>query len=371
MENKDNSLIRFFKPMSQYNVIGVMSGTSLDGIDVCYSSFTYNQEKKQWDYEIHQAHTFKLEETIKHRLQSIVNGSAIDLSILNNDYGNLIGKCINTFINDYSIKRTEVDFIASHGHTIFHQPEINLTLQIGNGANITTRTKIPVICDFRTNDIALNGQGAPLVPIGDKFLFSEFDYCINLGGIGNISKYKGNDIIAYDMCPANMVLNHLAQQINLEYDMNGDISRKGEINQSLLNELNQINYYQQQPPKSLGYEWVSDHIYPILSNRSVNTEDKLRTFTEHIAIQIGKILSEKNTRTLITGGGAHNNFLMERIRFHAISDIVKPNDQTIDYKEALIFGFLGVLRWRKEINTLKSVTGSSADNVGGSVYFHQ
>lgn len=349
--------------MNTYNVIGVMSGTSLDGLDICYCSFSISKNK-QWSYNINAASTINISDKLKTKLIKAINYSGLELSLLDNELGDFIGHSINIFIKKNNIK--SIDFISSHGHTIFHQPQKKLTLQIGNGANISSITKYPVICDFRTSDLALNGNGAPLVPIGDKLLFNEYDYCLNLGGIANIS-YQEEKRIAYDICPANMVLNKLANELGKDYDENGDIAKSGKIDSSLLTKLNNLEYYQTPHPKSLGFEWVEKYIFPILNNYDIPVENKLSTFIEHIALQISNQVTEKST-LLITGGGVFNSFLIERLKKNSNLSIIIPPEEIINFKEALIFGFLGVLRYRNEINTLKSVTGAQFDNIGGCIY---
>lgn len=345
--------------MESYNVIGIMSGTSLDGLDLCYATFTYS---KQWEYTIHKTHTLPYPSGIKVRLKQAMNSNGHELALIHNELGNFIGNAVRHFLKEKRIPAKQVNFIASHGHTIFHQPEKQLTLQIGNGANIAAITKLPVVCDFRSVDLVLNGHGAPLVPIGDHLLFSDYDSCVNLGGIANISYEKGKKRLAYDICPVNLVLNHLANQMDLEYDKGGEIARKGELDKTLLSKLNKLSYYQQPAPKSLGYEWVAAKIFPKLTGNPANL---LHTFTEHAAQQIAKHL---NGKSLFTGGGTYNSYLMERIAHYADQKPRIPDPALIEFKEALIFGFLGVLRWKLEINVLKSVTGSIADHVGGCIY---
>lgn len=346
-----------------YNVIGVMSGTSLDGLDICYCSFSTSKNNK-WTYKINTAATIDISLKLKTKLKNATTSSGLELTLLNNEMGDFIGHSINQFIKKHKIN--SIDFISSHGHTIFHQPEKKLTLQIGNGANISAITQHPVICDFRTSDIALNGNGAPLVPIGDALLFAEYDYCLNLGGIANIS-YQEKERIAFDICPTNMVLNKLAHELEKEYDENGNFAKSGKIDNSLLAEFNNLDYYQKIPPKSLGFEYVEQNIFPILNNYEISIEDKLRTFTEHIAQQISKQL-KKDSTLFITGGGAFNHFLIQRLDEICDVKIIIPCEEIINFKEALIFGFLGVLRYRNEKNTLKSVTGAQFDNIGGCIY---
>ncbi|HEY4787022.1 MAG TPA: anhydro-N-acetylmuramic acid kinase, partial [Bacteroidales bacterium] len=248
-------------------------------------------------------------------------------------------------------------------------PNKGLTLQIGNGANIAAQTGITTICDFRTMDVALGGQGAPLVPIGDKFLFADYEYCLNLGGFANISFENNGKRLAYDICPTNIVINYLVKERNLNFDPDGSIARQGKLNESLLNDMNNLSFYHQNGPKSLGKEWVLKEMFPIINSYNISIEDKLRTYYQHIAIQIKNALSHKpGEKMLITGGGAHNIFLMELFNSLLKTEIQIPVKEVTDYKEALIFAFLGILRFRKECNCLASVTGAKNDNIGGIIY---
>ena len=352
--------------MARYNIIGTMSGTSLDGLDIAYCSFEFLENK--WTYKIIEAQTINFPTKLKDNLKSGIDISGLELMKLHNELGQFIGQSTTAFIRQKNINQTEIDCISSHGHTIFHQPELNLTTQIGNGANISVITKLPVICDFRTADIALGGQGAPLVPIGDKLLFSEYDYCINLGGIANISFTHNSERNAFDVCPVNIVLNKLSQELGLEYDKGGEKAKSGKIDINLLTQLNSLTYYQEQHPKSLGIEWITKKVFPIIKNSKNTIENKLCTFVEHIAIQISKNIKSEKSSALITGGGTYNSYLLERIKVNTTNKIIIPTTTIIDFKEALIFSFLGVLRIRNEINCLKSVTGATKDNIGGCIY---
>jgi anhydro-N-acetylmuramic acid kinase len=352
--------------MSCYNVIGTMSGTSLDGLDIAYCAFEFSEN--QWSFKINAASTINFPNNLKEKLKSAINTSGLDLMKLHNELGKFIGLSINNFISENKIERNEIDCISSHGHTIFHQPGINLTTQIGNGANISAHTYLPVICDFRTTDVALNGQGAPLVPIGDKLLFSEYDYCINLGGIANISYEENDTRIAFDICPANIVLNKLSLELGKPYDKNGDLAKSGKVNSSLLKELNKLEYYKKTPPKSIGIEYIEAEVFPIMDSYKISSEDKLRTFVEHTSIQISNTIKSINKKVLLTGGGTFNSFLAERIQSNTNNNVIITSNQIIDFKEALIFAFLGVLRLRKESNCLQSVTGATQNNIGGCIY---
>ncbi|MDZ7607548.1 MAG: anhydro-N-acetylmuramic acid kinase [Cyclobacteriaceae bacterium] len=264
------------------------------------------------------------------------------------------------------------ELIVSHGHTIFHQPGIGLTLQIGDGYRIMKKTGIKTVCDLRSLDVALGGQGAPFVPIGDKLLFPQYDFCLNLGGFSNISTDIDGRRIAYDICPVNTVLNFLASRVGFDFDKDGEIARSGKPVESLLEILNNLPYYKLTPPKSLGIEWVNSYVLPLLQGHEV--ADLMHTFCRHIAHQIAVSIPSGNTKrsVLVTGGGAKNTFLIEMIKneIGKNAEVVIPDEQTVDFKEAIIFGFLGLLRALGQVNTLKSVTGASADSSGGIIFDH-
>ena len=355
------------KAGAQYNVIGLMSGTSLDGVDIAYCRFTI--ENSEWKYEIVHAETIAYSTVWKKKLLSLEKTNAITFQQTHVDYGFYLGKLTSDFIKEYKFK---VDFISSHGHTIFHQPEKKLTVQIGAGSAIAAKSNLPVVCDFRSLDVALGGQGAPLVPVGDILLFPEYDFCLNLGGFANVSYIHNEDRIAYDICPVNIVMNAVCEKIGKEYDHGGELARKGTVNKQLLQELNQLPFYQfpLNSPKSLGKEWVIKNVNPLLEKYNISETAILRTFCEHVANQISKSLNDKpQGKLLITGGGAYNSFLITLIKKQTAHQLIIPDNNTVKFKEALIFAFLGVLRARNEVNCLKSVTGAKCDNVGGVFYF--
>ena len=345
-------------------IIGLMSGTSLDGLDVALCSF--EEKNGQMQFAIEQAYTYDYSKDWKIRLQSAVSLSGEELTNLDADYGYYLADCVLDFIQKFDCQ--EVDYIASHGHTVFHQPQNNFTLQIGSGAHIFAKTQIPVIADFRTQDVAMGGQGAPLVPIGDKLLFSDFDYCLNLGGFSNVSFEKDGQRIAFDIVAVNIVLNKLAEQEGFAYDNAGEMGRKGKLLPHLLEQLNNLPYYKQTAPKSLGYEWVEKEIFPLLDMQQNSIADLMATMYEHIAIQIGSVLKGASKKVLVTGGGAYNTFLMEKIKEYASANITQADDLIISYKEALIFAFLGYLKIQHKNNVLASVTGAAKDHIAGIIY---
>lgn len=348
-----------------YNVVGVMSGTSLDGVDLAHIQFTIANGK--WSFKIDESETVSYDNSLVKRLKEAVDYTETELENLNKEYTEILGKIIRNFIDKYKLKN--LDAVCSHGHTILHQPNNGFTLQIGNLADIATIVDQKIICDFRVQDVKLGGQGAPLVPIGDRILFSDYDYCLNLGGFSNVSFEEGEKRIAFDISPVNTVLNFYANQLGFAYDDKGEISRKGSVVEGLLSELNQLEFYQMNYPKSLGFEFVKTTVLPIIEKYSVSIEDKLRTFTEHIALQISKALPQKNGMLLVTGGGAYNNFLIERMQSHLPEmQIEIPNTKIIEFKEALIFALLGLLRLRNEINVLSSVTGAAYDHCSGTIF---
>jgi len=350
--------------MSNYKVIGLMSGTSLDGLDIAYCHFS--EVGGVWKYSIEFARTIKYTLEMKEHLGNAPGLNGLDLIKLSNEFGEFSGKQVNLFCEDYNVKP---NFIASHGHTVFHQPQNRLTLQIGSGAEIAAQTGITTISDFRSTDVALGGQGAPLVPIGDQLLFTEYNFCLNLGGFANISFDNKSNRVSFDICPVNIVINELCQKIDKEFDFNGNIAQTGKIDQDLLDKLNALLYYSKPFPKSLGKEWVEEQMLPLLEDLSLSLPDILRTFYEHIAIQLKNSTRHFQNKTIfVTGGGAHNSFLIERIKEQTKHRIIIPEKKIVDFKEALVFAFLGVLRYREQINCLSSVTGASKNSIAGAIY---
>ena len=347
---------------SEYNILALMSGTSLDGIDIIYVSLSCD---KHWVFKIHKAETIKYSKDWKSILGQLVTMPIDQLKAIDYNYSEYLADVILDFINKNNIET--IDFIASHGHTALHQPENGLTYQIGNLQILADKLNQKVICDFRIQDVKLGGQGAPLVPIGDRLLFNDYEYCLNLGGFANISFELNNERIAFDICPVNIVLNHYVSKLNLDYDDKGLIASTGIINNDLLVQLNRLQFYKDTPPKSLGLEWVETHIFPLIDTYKLEIKDVLRTYTEHIAIQISNIITQEKMKVLVTGGGVFNDFLMQRIQYFSKSEIVVPENEIVEFKEALIFGLLGVLKDRNEVNSLKSVTGAERDHCSGKI----
>jgi anhydro-N-acetylmuramic acid kinase len=349
----------------KYKVIGLMSGTSMDGLDIAYCEF--EKAADSWSYKIVCAETIEYNDYWKNLLKNAENLSAYELTLSNISYGNFLGSESRKFISKYNL---QPDFISSHGHTIFHQPEQKITLQIGSGASIAAQAMLTVISDFRTLDVALGGQGAPLVPIGDKTLFKDFGACLNLGGFANIS-YNTNGVrVAYDVCPVNIVFNFYSEKLGFPYDKDGIFAMHGKIDKKLLSSLNEIEYYIRIAPKSLGKEWVINTFLKLTEHSGLDVKDIMCTVAEHVSIQIASEIEKScSQKTLLTGGGVFNKYLINRINHNCKNETIIPDNLTVNYKEALIFAFLGVLRFRNEVNCLSSVTGALRDNIGGVIYY--
>jgi len=344
-----------------WHAIGLMSGTSLDGLDICFVRF---EKVDSWSFEIIKAETVSYSENLYYDLKHAIDFSAEQLLELHSAYGFFLGQTVKSFIEKHKLKN--IDLIASPGHSVYHQPEKKFTLQIGDGRAIKLETGLPVVYDFRSQDVLMGGNGAPLVPIGDQLLFSEYDACLNLGGFSNISLRSEGKRIAFDIAPVNIILNKLAQHFDKEFDENGSLARNGNINRNLLYELNSLPFYHQPNPKSLGVEWCNQNIFPLLEK--ADRFDALATFTEHAAHQIAEVINKNRLKNILfTGGGTYNQYLIEKIRSKTEAEIIIPGKEIIDFKEALIFALMGVLKLTNEINVLASATGSTADHCSGII----
>ena len=348
--------------MKTHTAIGLMSGSSLDGLDLALVKF--EEEGEHYDFQILAAETLPYPDFWKTQLSEAFHKQPEELTQLDKDYGRYLGEQVLSFSKKHN---ATPDFVASHGHTIFHKPEQHYTLQIGDGQELAKACGFLVINDFRSEDVSKGGQGAPLVPIGDKLLFGNYEICLNIGGIANVSYNENGQRIAYDLCIANQALNYLAQMKGLDYDRDGQLARSGEVDMDLLKRLNRHPFYGQLPPKSLGREFFEANQKGLLKDLFI--EDLLATFTEHIALQIALGISHlPKGRILVTGGGARNQFLMERLQARTSHKVVIPEKMIIDYKEALVFAFLGLLRLEGKTNVLASVTGAESDSCSGRIW---
>nr|MBK9650548.1 anhydro-N-acetylmuramic acid kinase [Bacteroidota bacterium] len=352
--------------MKQYYAVGLMSGTSLDGCDAALCKFTHNDQ--EWSFEIIDAKTYNYDNHLQRQLHILNRGSAEEFAAADAFMAHFFADCVNDFLKE---NKLPILCIGSHGHTVFHKPQLGYTTQIGNGAIIAAGTQQNVVCDFRSMDVALGGQGAPLVPVGDALLFGDNDACLNLGGIANISYQQDNTRLAYDICHVNMVFNYFARKLGKQYDSEGLLARNGALNQSLLAELEQWNFYSMPSPKSLGKETFDSHILPMIEKYDINANDVLHTWAIHasqiISNEILK-MKQESPKILVTGGGAYNTFFIEKINQMLTQKLIIPSKEIIEYKEALVFAFLGVLRMLGKVNVWHSVTGSAKNHSAGAVY---
>jgi anhydro-N-acetylmuramic acid kinase len=349
------------KKSREYIVLGTMSGTSLDGLDLAICRFQYLRNR--WNYELLRSKTVVYHDKLRKQLENAQSLPGNAIINLDNEFGKFIALKSKEFIAE---TRLAVELISSHGHTVFHQPKNGITFQIGSGACIAAITGITTVTDFRRTDVALGGQGAPLVPAGDDLLFSEYDYCLNLGGFANISFRSDGKRVAYDICPVNIILNLLSQRQGKLFDNDGLLGSSGTFDINLYTKLNDLGYYKLEPPKSLGKEWIDRKFIPVLDETDLPEVTKMRTVYEHISTMIAGI-PRKNKTVLITGGGIHNKFLRDLIIKYCKANCIIPADDIINYKEAIIFAFLGLLRIMNEINCYASVTGASRDSCCGVV----
>ena len=343
-------------------ILGIMSGTSLDGLDLAFCSF--EEKSGIWSFHILYTETVSYNESWIRKLGKASHLSGLDLQMLDMEYGQFIAEKALAAVGSSGI---EISLIASHGHTVFHLPEASYTLQIGNPQVIAATTGIQTIGDFRLLDMLHGGQGAPLVPVGDELLFGEYDYCLNLGGFANISYKREGKRLARDICPANIVLNRYARDLDLSYDNEGKAGRSGNICRPLFERLSTLPYYSTEGPGSLGREWLESEFLPQIGEFHLPVTDILRTLSEHIAFQVSRQIKPRS-KVLVTGGGAYNKFLVERITHHSRSEIASSSGELIEFKEALVFAFLGLLKIRGEINCYSSVTGAEKDSCCGVLY---
>ena len=340
-----------------------MSGTSLDGVDLAIVDFYI--KKNKWKFKLLEFKTLNYSTHFKNQLSIAHNFDLNQIKKLDSEYTFILAGMINSFLEELKIN---IDFVSSHGHTVLHQPEKGITIQIGNNIKLSNLISKKVVCDFRTQDVLFGGQGAPLVPVGDYHLFSEFDYTLNLGGFANITNLTDQFPRAHDICAVNTVLNKLSKELNFDYDSEGKIAKSGNLIKDLKYELDNILFYKVKPPKSLGIEWVNKVVYPVLNKyRSCKLEDILNTYSIHISEVLSKELP-KGKKILLSGGGSFNNFLIEKIVEKSKSEIKIPSKEIINFKEAIIFAFIGVLKIRNEINCFKSVTGARKDHCSGVIY---
>ncbi len=355
--------------MKVYKILGLMSGTSLDGLDLAYCHFW--MEDDSWHFKIQETKSIDYTDSLRKELKNSINYDTTDLLELNISFGKFLGQEAANFIKEKDLK---VHCIASHGHTVHHRPDLGFTLQIGSGQDLAISSGHKVVCDFRSKDISLGGQGAPLVPVGDQMFFEEYRFCLNLGGISNVSFEDNEKRIAYDIGVANMLLNYLSNRAGHTYDEGGKMARTGQMDRQLLEQLNKLEYYQKPFPKSTGYEWFREEIIPIIESSQLSIPDLLNTsvhhITQQIAIQLKKYSQKQNNSLLVTGGGAFNSYLVELlgVKLGPEFQLIIPDAELIAFKEALVFAFMGLLKTLGEVNVLASVTGATQDSSSGIIF---
>lgn len=365
-----------------YKALGLMSGSSLDGLDIAYCHFEVEKENNGQlyvhDWKILAAETIGFSEAWQARLGQLPTQTALSFAKTHTYLGHYFGDMVNDFMNRYQI---EPDFIATHGHTIFHDPMGRMTIQIGDGSAMAAKTGFPVISNFRNQDIAIDGQGAPVAPIIDKYLLPGHDFYLNLGGIANITTVLPHKMVAFDICPANQLLNALANRLNLEYDEGGQIAAAGQVLDDLLKEMNRADFYKIAYPKSLDNAWSQTAILSKIADEPTAIPNQLSTFVEHIAYQIAfaikqvirkEKIEKKQLSLLATGGGAFNAYLMERLQYHCNLvgniEVVLPNSDIIQFKEAALMAWMGVMRVENVPNVLQTVTGAKRDTINGAIH---
>lgn len=348
--------------------LGLMSGSSLDGLDLCLVSLDYHDQN--WLFQILTSDCIVYDTAWTERLKNAHSLDARSLYALNISYAKETARLVSSFLADHKIDSKNVDFVTSHGHTVFHQPQLGYTLQIGDGATLAAALQIDVISDLRAKDISYGGQGAPIVPIADLLLFAEYEACLNIGGIANISFKQDPSIIAYDICFANQALNYLSQKVQKSYDDKGSIARSGSLISSLQQELLSLDFHQKKYPKSLANEWIREQVLPILESyhqQGAALPDLMHTSVDVIAELITREMNlhAHTGKMMIAGGGAYNDFLIEQIRAKTSWHVILPSHDIIQYKEALAMAFIGYLRIHEQPNVLASVTGASTDTSSG------
>lgn len=359
-----------------YNVIGLMSGSSLDGLDICFAQI--EEIRGKWSAQILNADCYPYDAEWVSKLRNAQQLNVPEFLRLHTAYGRYTAELVNRFIEQNELQH-KVHFIASHGHTVFHEPEANTTFQLGDGASIAAVLGLPVISDLRSLDVALGGQGAPIVPIGDRLLFGDYDLLLNVGGIANITLRKSdNHYVAFDISVANQALNFLAQKIGKEFDESGKIAASGKLIENAIITLNDEEYYKKPAPKSLSNEKSMDMVRAFIENENYSVEDRMHTMVHFIADRIKQSVLQHlpedslvSKKLLVTGGGAFNNYLMQVLSDNMAPlgiELTIPDAEVVAYKEALVMALIGTLRWREETNVLAEQTGATKDSVGGAFW---
>lgn len=345
-----------------------MSGTSLDGLDLCAVEF--ERTNGRWTYRIHAFETIPYRGTLwpEHLTAAYRDRGALRTQVSHE----FALWCQGQWLDFGARHQFAAHAVAHHGHTVEHDPLRGITVQIGHEASAFASSPIPVVGDFRSGNVARGGQGAPLVPLADRDLFEDFAVCVNLGGFSNASWTDGGGLRrAGDLGPCNGLLNPLAGELGRDYDPEGTYAATGTARPTP--DLEKLHYYGAPFPKSLGREWMETDFLPAFNAKRPNrTEDALATASAHIAWSIAQGLRAANAPkgpALLSGGGAYNTDLIRRLRETAPEWewTVAPKD-ILEAKEALAFAYLGLLRLRGEPNVLASYAGGTADGCDGSIF---
>lgn len=363
--------------LKTYHAIGLMSGSSLDGLDIAYCRLDWDG-KALSSWELLEAETLAFSDLWVRRLVALPQQNALTFAQSDIYFSYYMGELLNAFIKKQNIK--QIDFVASHGHTVFHDPARRFSIQIGNGNALAATVGKTVICDFRMQDVAMNGEGAPLAPLADAYLFPGYDYYMNIGGIANISAKCSDRWVAYDFAPANQVLNFLAEKSDLKFDKDGEIARAGNVNAELLDSLQKLNFFGKEYPKSMSNEWIRTEVLPLFKGSGRSLEDQMRTAVELIVSTsfdaIALIQRQENKQSvssemLMSGGGCHNLFLVEKLKEKLSElniEVQIPKKDIIDFKEAMLVALLGMFRLNAIPNSIPEVTGAKKATVNGGVY---
>jgi len=369
--------------------IGLMSGTSLDGVDVALVKFSQ-------PFKVLHTHFVPYPNAIKSTILALQHPAENELEIaalLSNSLAILYAQAVNELLESSALNASQITAIGCHGQTIRHQPyhnqQIGYTLQIGNAALLAERTHITVVSDFRTRDIAAGGQGAPLVPAFHAEIFSSNSVnraIINIGGIANITYLpkaihsQNSDVFGFDSGPGNMLMDAwIKQHLNVDYDQNGQWAAKGQVIDALLNELLTEPYLKMPPPKSTGRDLFNETwLNQFLFQKSFATEDVARTLVKFTACTIIDALANHCGATdevYICGGGAHNHLLMQDLQV-LLSEKFSGNIELkttdafnigVDWVEAIAFAWLAKKCMDGETASLPAVTGATGARILGNI----
>jgi anhydro-N-acetylmuramic acid kinase len=347
-------------------ILGAMSGSSLDGLDLAICSFT-----DQSIFTIHNSTTIELPLDLRTKLKNFSTLNAFQIADLDAYFALFSAHSIRDFTNNWI---GGISLVVSHGHTLYHNPANAVSWQIGNGGIIAAVTGIDTLCDLRVQDVALGGQGAPLAALVDLNLFKDYTGLLNLGGIANITINQSNTVYSWDISPCNQVFNHLAQKEGKEFDKGGSIARSGKILMELIHKWQENTYFSQMPPKSMDNTWVKENYIKEIDKIDQPVKILMASFAEFVAIQLSKDLKSLDLnpgKILVTGGGAFNAHFISRLKVHLspLNWVVEVAEESlINYKEAMLMAYMGHRYINKKTNTISTATGAEKDLISGALY---